>query len=39
MIACSLLKKAGYINQVNVDGGFDVISKENHKIKYLNLHK
>ena len=35
IMACSILRKLGYTNQVNINGGFDAIKKDNTKVRIV----
>jgi hydroxyacylglutathione hydrolase len=35
IMACSILRKLGYTNQVNINGGFDSIKKDNTKVRIV----
>lgn len=35
IMACSILRKYGYTNQININGGFDSIKKDNKHVKIV----
>jgi len=35
IMACSILRKSGYTNHININGGFDAVKKDNKQVKIV----